>query len=97
MSFPLDDISAGMEYDVIFEPAGASPLGLGLEPIIMGNGCRVVSIQHVGQSWESGNIQVGDVVSKINGQLLRHFCYEAITYLLHLELRQEVTFCRANR
>jgi hypothetical protein len=93
MTSPLHP-SAGFEYSVLFEPAGASPLGLGLEPITMGNGCRVVSIQHGSQSWQSGNIQLGDVVSKINGQALRHFCYGAITFLLHRQLRQEVTFCR---
>jgi hypothetical protein len=96
-AFPLRNIAAGIgEYSVIFESAGVSPLGLGLESIIMGNGCRVVSIQDGGQAWQSGDIQVGDVVSKINGQTLRHFRYDAITYLLHRELRQEVTFCRAN-
>jgi hypothetical protein len=91
MTFPFS-LSAGSEYAVTFDLG--SPLGLELEPIIMGNGCRVLSIQHGSQAWQSGNIHLGDVVSKLNGQPLSDFCYEAIMYLLHRQLQQEVTFFR---
>jgi hypothetical protein len=89
VTFPLY-LSSGIEYAVTFELG--SPLGLELEPIIMGNGCRVVSIQHGSQAWQSGKIQSGDMVLKLNGQPLSDFCYEAITFLLHRQLQQEVTF-----
>jgi hypothetical protein len=80
MTLPFS-LSAGFEF-------------VELQQIIMGNGCRVVSIQRGNQAWESRKIRVGDVVSKINGQSLSELCYEAIVYLLHRELRQEVTFFR---
>jgi hypothetical protein len=93
VALPLN-LSAGVEYSLIFEPCSSTPLGLDLQPAVMGNGCRVVSIQHGGQAWQSGNIKVGDIVSKIHGQTLSDFCYDAIMYLLLRELRQEVTFFR---
>jgi hypothetical protein len=95
MTLPLN-LSAGFEYSLIFDPGSITPLGLDLQPAIMSNGCRVVSIQHGGQAWQSGKIQVGDIVSKIHGQTLSDFCYDAIMYLLLRELRQEVTFFRTH-
>jgi hypothetical protein len=85
------NVDAGIvKYSVIFEPG--SPLGLEFEPILSGNGCRVVSIQEGSQAWVSCKIHAGDTVSKLNGQVLSNLRYEAITYLLHRPQRQEVTF-----
>jgi hypothetical protein len=97
LTFPLNvtvSSTGGIEYSVTFDPESPFPLGLELQPILMANGCRVVSIQYGSQAWESGKIQLGDVVSKLNGRPLGDFCYEAISYLLHRQLQQEVTFFR---
>jgi hypothetical protein len=89
--FPLC-LSDGIEFAVMCVPG--SFLGLEFQSILVGNGCRVASIHHGSEAWQSGKIQVGDIVSKINGQSLSDFCYDAIMHLLRWELRQEVTFFR---
>lgn len=86
---PVISVAKNMEYNVDFEPG---PIGLKLEPVLKNGqkefGCRVMRFVDNGknsspsQALKSGKINVGDVLTAVNGKNVTSKSYKEIVSLL---------------
>lgn len=90
----------GSEYTVNFGPG---PIGLKLEPVLKNGdkefGCRVIKLMTSGkgttspsQALKSGKINVGDVLTAVNGNNITSKSYKEIVSLLTSSGERDVTF-----
>jgi len=90
----------GSEYTILFEPG---PIGLKLEPVLKNGekefGCRVIKLMTSGkgttspsQALKSGKINVGDVLTAVNGKHITSKSYKEIVSMLTSSGDRNITF-----